>query len=564
MREPPTATLVATARRWMQADPDPVTSKQVGEMVERGDHDELLEHFGGRLRFGTAGLRAPVGPGPLRLNRLVARQTAAGIARTLLAQTDTGGTAAARGVVVAHDARTGSVDFAADTCEVVAAHGIAVHSIDGPAPTPLAAFALRHLEAAAAVVVTASHNPAADNGIKVYWGDGAQIAPPLDTLIAQAIDAVADHEQVLPQDRRVAPITTLGSAAGPSELVSAYLDSAAGLVPGPPARPMPLAVTSLHGVGAELLQLTLERFGHGPVHHVASQRQPDPTFPTVDFPNPEEPGALDEVISLAQSTGSVLALANDPDADRLAVAAPLPDGTWQALSGDETGALLAWHQLLHTDGVAERLLVTTVVSSRLTGSMADAAGAHFEQTLTGFKWLSLPGIDNPDWHQVIAYEEALGYALGAYTRDKDGITAALVAADAACSLATADRTVWDVLDEIAERHGAHVTHNGSLRIEGSGAAHRMADITSLLADSPPTRLGGLDVLEVDWPAPDVMRIALADDIRVVLRPSGTEPKFKYYCEAVEPVGAAERPDAARGRAASRLEAVVADLVELIG
>ena len=548
----------------MEADPDPDHGAEVAAMIERADHQELLARFGSRLAFGTAGLRAQVGAGPMRLNRPVARQTAVGVATVLLEEEPEG---ARRGIVVAHDARTGSDAFAADMVEVFSAAGVDVHILDGPSPTPLAAFALSQLGAGAAVVVTASHNPAADNGIKVFWGDGAQIAPPLDTRIADAITDAASAGPgagaSLPGSGDVGSVTHLGAPTAESELRGAYLAHAASLVDGPPANPLPVAATAMHGVGGTLLQFVLEQSGHGPVHQVPEQAEPDPRFPTVEFPNPEEPGAMDRVMALARRTGSAVALALDPDADRLAAAAPNAEGEWEALTGDQLGAVLAWRLLDLTEGIADRLLVNTVVSSRLVSAMAAAAGAHFRETLTGFKWLCRPALEKSDWHQVLAYEEALGYAIGPQTRDKDGITAALVMADAVCALAEEGRSVWDVLDDLARQHGAHVTQNDSLRLEGADAQVRMGSIADSLAADPPSELGAIEVMETTRPADDVLRLLLADDTRVVLRPSGTEPKFKYYCEALEAVAAEEDPAAARSRAEERLAGIVTDLRGLL-
>ncbi|MGI9578570.1 MAG: phospho-sugar mutase, partial [Microthrixaceae bacterium] len=442
--------LIDSARSWIERDPDPANRQEALEIIDRADLEELESRFGQGLEFGTAGLRATLGAGPMRLNRVVARQTAAGIA-AVVARHDSDSREV--GIVVAHDARTGSNAFAADIVEVTTAAGIGVHLLDGPSPTPLAAFALRHLDAAAAVVVTARPNPPESHGLKVFWSDGAQIAPPLDGEIADAI-AVADTTA---PTKLHGPVTHLGASSTESELVSAYMEAASELVPGPPEAPLPVATSAMHGVGGDLLAATLKALGHTPMHEVTSQREPDPRFPTVEFPNPEEPGAMDAVIELARNERAALALALDPDADRLAIAAPHPDAGWRRLTGDELGALLAWRQLELTDGNPNRLVVTTVVSSRLVAAMAADAGARFEETLTGFKWLARPAIEDPDAYQVIAYEEALGYAIGPNTRDKDGIMAALVAADAVCALAHQGRTIWDVLDGLASQHGAHVT-----------------------------------------------------------------------------------------------------------
>jgi phosphomannomutase len=556
-----TAGRLAAARRWRGEDPDPLTRRELDAVIDRADPEELEELFGGELEFGTAGLRAPLGPGPRRMNRLVVRNCATGIAEVLR---DTVPGAEHAGVVVGHDARHGSPELAAEVTAVLQAHGLTVHRFDGPVPTPLVSFALRHLRAASAAMVTASHNPATDNGLKVYWADGAQIVPPIDHRIAESMRAAATGEPGGRPAGRPGRLHRLGPATADSPLVAAYLDEALSTEGRePPNRPRPLAVTSLHGVGGDLLDLVLHRGGHAPVHHVASQRHPDAEFPTVDFPNPEEPGAMEEVLALAHRTGSVLAMANDPDADRLALAAPHPDGTWHRLSGDEAGALLASHLLETTGDVADRLLVTTAVSSRLLATMAEAAGVHFAETLTGFKWLCRPALEHPGWQQLLAYEEALGYAVGPHALDKDGLTAALTAADVACALAEQGRTVWDVLDDLARVHGAHVTLNSAVRAPSTEAARRLRRAAARLDASPPDRLGGLRVVDVDRPGPSITRMWLQDGTRAVVRPSGTEPKSKCYLEAIEDVRAGEHPDAARARARSRLVAVEADLLQRI-
>ncbi|MHB1137745.1 MAG: phospho-sugar mutase [Microthrixaceae bacterium] len=552
-----TAALLRAAGDWQRIDPDPSTREELRAVVERADPAELEELMGRRVAFGTAGLRAPLGAGPNRMNRLVVRQAAAGLSRHLLATVPD---AATRGVLVGHDARHGSVDFARDVVEVVRAHGIAVHAFREPVPTPLVAFGARHLDTAAAVVLTASHNPAADNGMKVYWEDSAQIVAPVDRAIAAAIDAVAADGEILPTTAAPGPLFPQGGATSDDELVTAYLRDALARSPRG-STDVRVAMTALHGVGAELAERLLRAAGHHDLHPVEQQRRPDPDFPTVAFPNPEEPGALDALLDTARAFDCDLALANDPDADRLAMALPDATGKWRALSGDEIGTLLAQRLLELGDPSQRRLVCTTVVSSRLLSRVAAAAGADFVETLTGFKWLCRPGLAHPECHQVLLYEEALGYAVGPGVRDKDGIAAALVAVDLVAELRREGRTVWDVLDSLAVQHGAHVPMNGSVRLSGPGWQDRVVTLVRALVDDPPTALGGFDVVAVDLPAPDVIRWYLRDDTRVVVRPSGTEPKLKYYCEAIESVTttAAE----ARANASQRLRSVVHDLERLL-
>jgi phosphomannomutase len=544
----------------MAADPDPTTREELAAVVRSGDEALLADHVGRGLRFGTAGLRGPLGAGPNRMNRLVARRTAAGLARVLVE----GRAAAEVSVVVGHDARHRSDDLAHDVVDVLSAHGLPVLRFDGPVPTPLLAVAVRLLGAGAGVMVTASHNPAADNGIKVYLDDGAQLRAPFDGLVARAVDVVAAEDPaVVGTDGRQADVTDLGTATR-GELADAYVRRALDLGDGRPRPSVALALTALHGVGAALTDRVLGKAGHGPLHWVPSQREPDADFPTVPYPNPEEPGVMDEVTRLGRQVRAVAALALDPDADRLAVAAPDREGTWRTLTGDEVGALLAEH-LLTRNGAAHagRFVATTVVSSRLVHRIGAAHGVPVVETLTGFKWLSRPGIEHPDREQVLLYEEALGYAVGPDTRDKDGITAALVVADLVSRLAASGRTLHDLLDDLARRHGAHVTRNGSLAVTGPGWEDRLARLLDRVVAAPPERLGGRPVVRSDRPAQDVIRFWNDEDTRVALRPSGTEPKLKHYCEAVVAVADG---DLARARdlAARRLDAVVADLAPLLG
>ncbi len=586
--------LVEIGRDWIARDPDPVTRQQLTDVLDRGDADELESLLGRHLRFGTAGLRAPMGPGPDRMNRLVVRRTAAGIARHLVV-THRGRTPL---VVVGHDARHGSTQFAADVVDVLTSLGVAVERFGGPVPTPLLAVAVRHRGADSGVMITASHNPAADNGMKLYGGDGAQISSPTDRLIVEQIEAAwtggaesvpTTHDPVaagpidLP-DVSPAPVVTLGAGVSDPE-VRAYLEEAAALIAewetggrsGVP-RPVRVACTALHGVGAELLEHALRTIVGAELSTVADQRDPDPDFPTVAIPNPEEPGVLDQLVELAEQTDADVALAVDPDADRLAVALPDPASAtgWTTLTGDQTGALLADHLLSRTEGVADRLISTTVVSSSLVAKMCTAAGVHHAETLTGFKWLARPAIEHPDWYQLMAYEEALGYAVGPNARDKDGIIAALVVVQLVGSLADRGRTAWHVLADLDLRHGAHRTRNGSIRLDtptrpDSPAASVSDHIDSLAAD-PPLALGGSTITRIDRPANDVVRFWLGDGTRVIIRPSGTEPKIKYYCEAVEPVAttpSATTPSVARAiadarrTADARLDAAVTDLIDLI-
>jgi phosphomannomutase len=510
---------------WLEDDPDPETRDELRALVEAGDAAELRERFSGRLQFGTAGMRGRLGAGPQRMNRALVRRVTAGLVAWLAGRNEGGR------LVVGFDARRGSRQFAEDVCAVASGAGRAAVLLPGPLPTPVLAFAVRHLGAAAGVMVTASHNPPGDNGYKVYESSGIQIAPPADAEIAAAIDAVVAVRRL--------PLGPAPAPAGP-EVEEAYLAAALALSVAP-QRGIRIALTPMHGVGGALAVELLARAGFTDVHLVAAQADPDPDFPTVAFPNPEEPGALDLLVAQARAVRADLAIALDPDADRMSAAVPAPDapGGWRALSGDEVGALLGSWLLDHTTGPG-RVVATTVVSSSLLGKMAEAAGVEYRETLTGFKWLvRAPG---PGERLVYAYEEALGHCVGPAVRDKDGLTAALVLAEMVAALAAEGRTPLDALADLDTRFGAHATGAVSVRTTDGPA------LLQRLRAEPPTDLAGHAVAEVvdladGWrglPPTDGLRLTLADRRgRVVVRPSGTEPKLKSYVEVV----AADRAEA---------------------
>ncbi len=527
------------AMRWVADDPDPSTRDELQRMLADamtgGDTADLADRMSGPLRFGTAGLRGPVRAGPSGMNVAVVRRTTAGLAGWLAARGHRGGT-----VVVGRDARHGSEAFSGAAAGVLSAAGFAVTVLDGAVPTPVLAFAVRHLRAVAGVQVTASHNPPGDNGYKVYLGDGAQLVPPSDAEIEAEIAAAPAAVSV--------PVATVPAAESVTE---SYLDRVAA-VPRTGARDLRIALTPLHGVGGQTCVLALSRAGFGDVRVVAEQAAPDPDFPTVAFPNPEEPGATDAVLALAASAGADLAVALDPDADRCALGVPGPAGTWRMLTGDETGVLLADHLLRHgavSGDVDDPLVATTVVSSSMLAAVAAAHGARHAETLTGFKWIVRggPGL-------VYGYEEALGYCVDPdAVRDKDGIAACLLAADLAASLRAAGATVGDRLDELAVAHGVHRTEGRSMQMEPDA---RDAVVARLRDDPPP----GWDV---DRPAPDVLRLR-RDGARVVIRPSGTEPKLKAYLEIVERPDGADDLAAARTRAEEGLTALRTEVGDLLG
>jgi phosphomannomutase len=546
-----TTELVEQARAWAAADPDEVTRAELEELlgrVEGGDADaraELADRFDGTLEFGTAGLRGAVGAGPNRMNRVVVTRAAAGLAAYLR---DTGATGP---VVVGFDARHRSDDFARDTAEIMTGAGFKVWMMPRPLPTPLLAFAIRELGCAAGVMVTASHNPPQDNGYKVYLGDGSQIVPPADAEIAARIAAVGPVADL--------PRGDAGSVLG-EHLVDRYLDTAAELVEDGP-RDLDIVYTPLHGVGGAPVVQVLETAGFSSPRVVAQQEQPDPDFPTVAFPNPEEPGAMDLAMALASDHGADLVVANDPDADRCAAAVPTPTGDWRMLRGDEVGALLARHLL---DRGREGTYACSIVSSSLLGKLAAAAGQPYAETLTGFKWIGrVEGL-------AFGYEEALGYCVDPeHVKDKDGVSALLLLCELAAQEKAAGRTLLDVLDDIAAEHGLHATDQVSVRVSDLAL---IGQAMERLRTTAPVELGGLAVEgaddlaagSADLPPTDGLRFRLADGARVVVRPSGTEPKLKAYLEVVVPVDPVAGVDAARISAAARLDAIGGDVRAALG
>ena len=555
MTTPDTDVLLARAQSWLAEDPDVQTRDELVRViaaVEAGDANaraDLADRFRGTLEFGTAGLRGALGAGPNRMNRVVVLRAAAGLAAYLL---DTG-TAPGTPVVIGYDARHNSDVFARDTAEVMAGAGLKPLLLPRPLPTPLLAFAIRELGCAAGVMVTASHNPPQDNGYKVYLGDGSQIVPPADSEIAARIAAVGSLESIA----RV-PLETTGGRVLDDGIVDAYLDTVAAIA-GDGPRDLAIVYTPLHGVGGGALPTVLETAGFAAPQVVAEQEAPDPDFPTVAFPNPEEPGAIDRAVALAERTGADLVIANDPDADRCAAAVPGPDG-WRMLRGDEVGALLADH-LLRAGRTG--VYATSIVSSSLLGTMAAAHGQRYAETLTGFKWIGrLPDL-------VFGYEEALGYCVDpAHVSDKDGVSAALLLCEIAAEAKAAGRSLLDLLDDIAVTHGLHATDQLSVRVTDLG---EIATAMERLRTTPPTSLGGSAVTTADdltagsaqLPPTDGLRYRTEDGSRVVVRPSGTEPKLKCYLEVVVPVAGGD-VTAARAEAATRLTALRADIAAAAG
>ena len=587
----PDSSLVARASAWRDADPDPEMRAELDGLLGRGDTAALAQRFEGSLAFGTAGIRAEMGAGPMRMNRLVAGRVAAGLARYITAADPA---AAAAGVVVGFDGRANSKEFATDAARILSLAGVKVLMIPWARPTPVLAFAVRHLRAAYGVMVTASHNPRQDNGIKVYVRDGGQLLPPEDADIAAAIDAVDPLR--LPAGWADEPFKFRLA----DEAAGAYVTAVAAGGRRPAGTPeLKVVHTALHGVGDATLRAVLATAGWPEPVPVTAQRQPDPDFPTVPYPNPEAPGVLDLARATAEQEGADLVLANDPDADRLAVMVPGPDG-WQALTGDELGALLGDAVLARLASVgagpggagAARdgggrppVVATSVVSGSLLRRLAQAAGVRCVTTLTGFKWIARAGGDDA---LAYGYEQALGYAVRPdLVADKDGISAALLVLQVAAEQARQGRTLTDRLGDLALAHGMHVTRERSLRVDGAAGLARLTDAVERVRKDPPRLLGGQPVTVTDLregtagavdlaggraerspgqpvPPADVLIWHAGGDARVMIRPSGTEPVLKLYAEAVRPVRSRDELAAARSEAAghaTRLLAAAATVLE---
>ncbi|WP_329545813.1 phospho-sugar mutase [Streptomyces sp. NBC_01356] len=538
--------LIARAKAWLAEDPDAETREELAKLIDAGDTAELTARFSGTLQFGTAGLRGELGAGPMRMNRAVVIRAAAGLAAYLKGKGETDGL-----VVIGYDARHKSADFARDTAAVMTGAGLRAAVLPYPLPTPVLAYAIRHLGAVAGVEVTASHNPPRDNGYKVYLGDGSQIVPPADAEIAAEIDAVHALADV--------PRPDSGWETLDDAVLEAYLARTDAVLAAGSPRTARTVYTAMHGVGKDTLLAAFARAGFPEPVLVAEQAEPDPDFPTVAFPNPEEPGAMDLAFAKAHETQPDLIIANDPDADRCAVAVKDGDG-WRMLRGDEVGALLAQHLVKRG---ARGTFAESIVSSSLLGRIAEKAGLPYEETLTGFKWIArVEGLR-------YGYEEALGYCVDPDgVRDKDGITAALLITELASELKSQNRTLLDLLDDIAVEYGLHATDQLSVRVEDLSL---IANAMRRLREQPPTRLAGLAITKAEdltkgtnrLPPTDGLRYTL-EGARVIVRPSGTEPKLKCYLEVVVPVASHEGLDAARTKAAESLAAIKRDLSAAAG
>lgn len=572
MTTPRADELRALARAWIDDDPDEGTRAELRALLEGERWDEIADRFAGRLEFGTAGLRGVLGAGPNRMNRAVVRAASAGLCAYLDATT---ADAKERGIAIGYDGRRLSDDFARETAEVAAARGFRVRLFDRVVPTPLLAYACERTGAAAGVMVTASHNPPEYNGYKVYWGNAAQIVPPHDAGIAAAIETCGPLRAIprLPLDaaRGRGLIETLGDA-----IEDEYHAAIQQLLVAPKtARDVRIAYTALHGVGDRHVRRALATAGFRDVQSVASQAEPDGAFPTVRFPNPEEKGAMDAVTELAREMDAELVIANDPDADRLALAVRGAPGVYTQLTGNEVGCLLGHYLLEHGAKDPKRSVISSIVSSPMLGAIALAHGAHWEQTLTGFKWIANRAmeLEAEGYRFVFGYEEALGYTVGPLVRDKDGVSAALLAAELAAWCKAHGRTLIDELELMARRYGLFLSRQVSVTMKGQDGAAKIARIMDGVRTSPPETLGTHAVLAIvdiargerrvrggaaqrlALPPSNAIALELDGGHRVMLRPSGTEPKIKYYFDLREVIGEKEPVSSARARGERVLEAL---------
>jgi len=560
------------AQDWVDQDPD-IDSKTDGQaLIDLNDEAMLLSHFGTSLSFGTAGLRGALGPGPNRMNSAtVIRVTSALAAYTKsTVQSDTGYIA-----IIGFDGRYGSKKFADYAARVLLAEGYKIYLFDDVVPTPRLAHALLEVNASIGIMVTASHNPPQDNGYKVYWGDGAQIIPPHDTEISKRVDLISDTSQV--------PLSDLNTARTQGRLVDVsqdiqtrYYDAVSKLRVYDGPTNLNLVYSAMHGVGRKSVERVLRENGYENINIVEAQADPDPDFPTVAFPNPEEPGAMDLSLQLANEVNADVVFANDPDADRLCVAIPVLGG-YRLLTGNEIGVLLADELLRYGQYSGETLVVTTIVSTSMLQKVAAEHGARCVETLTGFKWLAHEGMKQQSRGGafVVGFEEAIGYSVGPIVRDKDGVSAALIFADLASRSMSQGQSLENRLNDLYRAHGLYETTQRSFKFPGQSGQAIMAQMMDQLRSNPPMELDGCEVREIkdylisetvslesgqqtniDLPKSNVLGFHMRNGSRLMVRPSGTEPKIKFYFEICESVADGESIDDVRQRAMEHLDRFV--------
>ncbi|MBX2810571.1 MAG: phospho-sugar mutase [Myxococcales bacterium] len=561
---------------WIQDDIDQADRASLSDLLRqmRGPdraeseaaRNELVSRFSGPLRFGTAGLRGRVAAGESRMNRATVVRATAGLADALLASV---GQATTRGVVLGRDARYGSSAFQRDAAAVLLAKGFRVWLLPDTVPTPVVPFSVQCLDAAAGIMITASHNPGCDNGYKVYWSDGAQIAAPIDSSIARSIDVQPSPNSIALEP----PESHFGCEERP-DLIQKYLETMdrVSWCPNAPVQELEVVYTPLHGVGGAIFLECCRRRGISRILPVQEQFDPNPAFPTVTFPNPEEPDALRLAMKQAEIRGADLVVAHDPDADRLAVVVKEPTQGWLILSGNQIGSLLA-HYILQQDepNSPQRLVVNTLVSSRLLEEMAKQMGVQYEETLTGFKHIAkaMMAAEERGLRAVFGYEEALGYAVSPLVRDKDGISAGLLILELAAALKGEGKTLWDQLATIHRKYGLWVSLNWSIGVDGLDGPAQIKDQMDRFRTAPRAFIESLNVVAVRdltlaVPSIPLVIFELHDGGRLSVRPSGTEPKLKFYLEHRVPWPESVNYADAQKRASLLLQAAANKVAELVG
>ena len=538
------AALTQRARAWAASDPDPLSRAELEALIEARDYAELGERMLGDLEFGTAGLRGIVAAGSARMNLAVVLRVTRALAEQLLSRARDARTLP---VVIGCDARLDSERFADAAARVLLAAGIPVKRFAQPVPTPFVAYAVRAFAANAGIMITASHNPPEYNGYKLYWDNGVQVVPPTDSEIFARMRAMGPANSI-----------PLGDLAGQQligeEIMLRYLAEIRASLPRVRAdRQLCIVYSALHGVGARVVERLFREAGYADFHSVPEQREPDGHFPTVHFPNPEEPGALDLALALAAEKSADLLIANDPDVDRLAIAVPTASGHFRTLTGNQIGLLLADFALAHSDLGERALVLSSLVSSPMLARIALARGARHESVLTGFKWVwtAALALETHNYRFCFGYEEALGYSFGRTVRDKDGISAALAFAELAAEARASGKTVIERLHALYREHGLWVSVQHNVVLKGAAGAARIAEAMRQLVDAPPTALAGHRVNCVHdlqkpqpgapgWRGPALLvELELSEGARVFVRPSGTEPKLKMYVDLCAPLA----PDA---------------------
>lgn len=571
--------LRAAAQAWNNAEPHAPTRALGQLIIDGGEQDIIREHYGMRLAFGTAGLRGEMGPGPNRMNHATVRRAAYAFAQHLMSELPV---VSERGIVIGFDARHGSREFAEETAQVFGALGLPSYLYDEHQPTPVVAHAIKFLRACGGVIVTASHNPPKDNGYKVYWSNGAQIVSPHDAGISQYIDQVQQVSDIAIEDLESLRQTELVRPV-PTEVREHYFREILAERVGVAGAPIKVVYTAMHGVGYKTMQTALNMANYHDIYPVADQVEPDPDFPTVVFPNPEEEGAMDLALQTAKDIDADVILANDPDADRLCVGIK-DSGEYRLLTGNEVGIIIGDELLRKKCAGNQDLVATTIVSSQLLGKLAIQYGADYRETLTGFKWLANSAIEKEasGGRFLFGFEEALGYSVGPVVRDKDGISVALVLCDLLSELKDQDKTLLDRLLEIYRSHGVHASAQHSIKLPGASGRQQIEAMMSKMRAHAPVAVNALAVVKrIDYqektrwengtdsayedamPSSNVLGFYLEDGTRILARPSGTEPKIKFYFESVVHLGPSDSLQQGESMAKQHLNAIMTAFLGMV-